>query len=120
MENTLIITNLNGCLKVKFAKESLFEDIWIEENVHHNHERKDLIKDNDYIDYKIWDDINSEKLFKKHCPNTLVISQKHPNIVFHGGCLGCVSQQNHGIYRCVECRYFKFNALDKKADLSIK
>ena len=33
----------------------------------------------------------------------------NPNIIFHGGCLGCISQRNHGIDRCKGCQYFRFN-----------
>ena len=31
------------------------------------------------------------------------------NVVFHGGCLGCISQRIHGIDRCKGCQYFKGN-----------
>lgn len=30
-------------------------------------------------------------------------------VVFHGGCLGCISQSLHSRVRCVTCRYFESN-----------
>jgi hypothetical protein len=48
-------------------------------------------------------------MFKKHLPCTIVFRGRHPNIIFHGGCLGCLSQRNHGIDRCMGCQYFKGN-----------
>jgi hypothetical protein len=38
-------------------------------------------------------------------------------LVFHGGCLGCDSQEVYGINRCDDCLYFRFN--QRKEDLSV-
>lgn len=98
-------TNLNG----SFIKADRFEQIWVSENVHHRYGASDSLKDNDYINYHIWEDQNSNEMCKKHLPNTMVFRGNNPNIIFHGGCLGCISQRNHGIDRCKGCQYFRFN-----------
>ena len=92
-----------------YLKATEFESIWISENVYDSYGCSKTLKDDDYIDYLMWVDMNSDKMFKKHLPDTLVIRGKNPNIIFHGGCLGCISQRNHGIDRCKGCQYFKAN-----------
>jgi hypothetical protein len=97
--------NIDG----SFIKADKFEQIWIEENVHSRYRASDSLRDSDYIDYHIWEDQNSSKIYKKHLPNAMVIRGSNPNIIFHGGCLGCISQRNHGIDRCKGCKYFRAN-----------
>lgn len=62
-----------------------------------------------YIDYHIWEDIYWESMYNDHAPDTKVFRGTNPNIIFHGGCLGCKSQRIHSINRCKGCRYFKAN-----------
>lgn len=97
--------NLNG----EFIKKDEFEKIWIAEYVYHEYGDNYSLGDSDYIDYHIWEDQNNDWLYKKYLPNTIVIRGKNPNIIFHGGCLGCISQRNHGIDRCKGCQYFRAN-----------
>jgi hypothetical protein len=106
--------DINGA----FIKEDEFERLWIDENVDWNYGGANYLTDEEYIDYYIWSDQNSNIMFKKHSPDTMVISGNNPNIIFHGGCLGCISQRNHGIERCKGCKYFRANW--SKYDLSIK
>lgn len=94
-------------------EESLrFEVIWLEKNKN----VKDVVRDlgnDDYINYHIWQDINCEEMYKKHLPHVTLVRGKNPNIIFHGGCLGCKSQRIHGIDRCRGCMYFKFDFRNK-------
>lgn len=92
-----------------FIQASYFESLWIDKRVNNNYGAIDILNDDEYIDYKLWEDINTESLFKKHLPNTMLFSGKNPNIIFHGGCLGCLSQRLHGLERCKGCRYFRAN-----------
>lgn len=92
-----------------FIKADNFEQIWVDKNVRSIYESIDFLTDSDYIDYHIWEDQNSSKMYKKHLPNTMVMRGNNPNIIFHGGCLGCISQRNHGIDRCKGCQYFRGN-----------
>lgn len=91
-------------------QESEFEQIWVKENKDEKYGEGKLLSDDQYIDYHIWEDMNSSRMYKKHLPNYLILIGKNPNIIFHGGCLGCLSQRKHGIERCKGCYYFKFNA----------
>ena len=50
----------------------------------------------------------------------MLIRGSSPNIIFHGGCLGCISQRNHGIDRCKGCQYFRFNHGHIKPNLHIE
>ena len=95
--------DING----SFIKVDKFEEIWVAENVNGKYGVRNSLRDNDYIDYHIWEDQNSSEMYKKHLPNTRVFRGSNPNIIFHGGCLGCISQRNHGIDRCKGCQYFK-------------
>ena len=52
--------NLDG----GFIKADKFEKIWIAENVYHRYETSDSLIDNDYIDYHIWKDLNSNEMYK--------------------------------------------------------
>ncbi len=99
-------------------KEKHFESIFISHNKYHNYGVAKQLPDDDYIEYKIWLEFNEERMMKKHFPNTLLIKGETPNIIFHGGCLGCKSQRIHGIDRCKGCQYFKGEW--KKPDLRIK
>lgn len=85
-----------------------FENIWIHEyKYHHLGVSKDL-SDDDYIDYHIWKDINWRHMYDKHMPNARVLRGDNPNLIFHGGCLGCLSQRKYGVDRCKGCSYFRF------------
>lgn len=101
-----------------FIKAEEFEGIWIAEEVNGIYAASDSLRDNDYIDYYIWKDQNSNEMYKKHLPNTTVFRGSNPNIIFHGGCLGCASQRNHGIDRCKGCKYFRLN--NSKPNLHIE
>lgn len=48
----------------------------------------------------------------------LRISISGEKVVFHGGCLGCKSQEKHGIRKCLGCQYMEADW--NKSDLSIK
>lgn len=65
------------------------------------------LEDDEYIRYKQWENTNNIGMYKKHLPDTILVCGTPDNIVFHGGCLGCRSQQIHGIERCKRCQYFK-------------
>lgn len=65
------------------------------------------LEDDEYIRYKQWENTNNIGMYKKHLPDTILVCGTPDNIVFHGGCLRCRSQQIHGIERCKGCRYFK-------------
>lgn len=93
----------------EFIMATEFEKIWIDKNKNDNYNAADSLNDDEYLDYKLWDDMNTEAMYKKHLPNTLLFRGKNPNIIFHGGCLGCMSQRLHGLERCKGCMYFRFN-----------
>jgi hypothetical protein len=90
-----------------FIKADEFERVWIDKNRNKNYYATDILNDDEYLDYKLWEDINIKALYKKYCPNTLLYIGKNPNIIFHGGCLGCLSQRLHGLERCKGCMYFR-------------
>ena len=100
----------------EFIKDYEFEQIWIAKNVNNEYNAADILNDDEYLDYKLWDDMNAEMLYKKHLPNTFLFRGKNPNIIFHGGCLGCLSQKLHGLERCKGCMYFRFG----KGSLNLK
>ena len=54
--------NIDG----SFVKADKFEQIWVTENVHNKYGASDSLRDSDYIDYHIWEDQNSSKMYKKH------------------------------------------------------
>lgn len=95
-----------------------YADIWYAYNVDGDYGAERVLSDEEYISYHIWEDINCAKMYKLYKPDTTVFRSANPNIIFHGGCLGCKSQQSHGIDRCKGCQYFKADW--KKPDLSIK
>lgn len=99
-------------------KKAKFERIWVGERVNNVYSATDSLSDDDYIEYKIWENRNSLGMYKKYLPNCTVIRGNNPNIIFHGGCLGCLSQRIHGIDRCKGCLYFRFNT--NKPELYIK
>lgn len=84
-----------------------FEKLWIEDRV--NYEALHGLSDAEYICYKIWEDEHKADMYKKHYPNDRVLIGKNPNLIFHGGCLGCLSQRLHGVNRCLGCMYFRFH-----------
>lgn len=85
----------------------IFEAVWLSENKGRAFGEGMKLKDDDYIDYIIWEDINWKDMSKKHMPTTFVMKGINPNLIFHGGCLGCLSQRKHGVNRCKGCTYFK-------------
>lgn len=93
----------------EFMKANRFESIWIAKNVNNEYSETDVLNDDDYLDYNLWEDMNVEAMFKKHLPKTRLFRGKNPNIVFHGRCLGCMSQRLHGFERCKGCQYFRGN-----------
>lgn len=95
-----------------------FEEIWIEENVHHKYGVQKKLSDEDYINYHIWEDINWSKMYQVHKSDTLVIRGENKRIIFHGGCLPCNHQIKYGINKCSGCMYFKADW--RKPDLSKK
>jgi hypothetical protein len=92
---------------IEFIKSADFELIWVAKNVNDDYNAADCLNDDEYLDYKLWEDINTETMYKKRLPNTHLFRGKNPNIIFHGGCLGCMSQRLHGLERCKGCRYFR-------------
>lgn len=102
----------------EFTKADEFEKIWIDKNTNNNYHATDILNDDEYLDYKLWDDMNAEAMHKKHRKNTFLYCGKNPNIIFHGGCLGCLSQRLHGLERCKGCMYFRFNS--SKPNLQIE
>lgn len=103
----------------EFIKADEFEQIWIYMNRDNNYRAIDILNDNEYLDYYIWQDMNTESMYKKHRPNSRIFRGKNPNIIFHAGCLGCLSQRLHGIERCKGCIYFRFIS-EKKPNLHIE
>lgn len=93
----------------EFIKSADFERIWIAKNVNDEYSAPQVLNADEYLDYKLWEDMNIETMYKKHLPNTRLFRGKNPNIIFHGGCLGCVSQRLHGFERCKGCQYFRYS-----------
>lgn len=93
-----------------FTKAEEFERIWVAKNVNYEYGASYYLTDNEYIDYHIWQYQNSDKMYEKHLPNTMVMRGDNPNIIFHGHCLGCISQRNYGIDRCKGCQHFRANS----------
>lgn len=58
---------------------------------------------------------------QKEKDNDKVYAKNHidekKKIIFHGGCLGCVTPLHYGLGNCLECMYFEPNW--NKRDLSI-
>jgi hypothetical protein len=113
MENTF---TANG----EFANANKFELIWVREKVNGEYDAPSILSDDEYLDYTLWRKFNDDTLYKKHLPNTLVISGRNPNIIFHGGCLGCLSQRLNGFERCKGCSYFRYTPRNTKPNLHIK
>lgn len=97
---------------MEFAKteEEGFELIWKAQNVSGDYHAKECLDDDQYIYYKIYEDAHWKELYKKYLPNVMIFRGDNPNIIFHGGCLGCKSQRLHGIDRCKGCTYFRHSA----------
>jgi hypothetical protein len=85
-----------------------FEAIWVAENCKRDYGVAKRLSDNEYIKYHIWERDNWKAMHAKHLPDHKVMRGVNPNIIFHGGCLSCVSQEKHGVDRCKGCLYFKF------------
>ena len=92
-----------------FLFEEKFEEIWFSENVTNDWNVTHQLNDDEYLDYKIWCEMNRHALYKRHLPNAFLFSGDTFNVVFHGGCLGCTSQQLNGFERCMGCKYFRSN-----------
>lgn len=98
--------------KEEKALDEAFEKIWVEEYVNMKNDADKELGDDEYIEYKKWSQKNCKRNYEKHIPGTFLIQGNPPNTIFHGGCLGCISQRNYGIERCKGCRYFRWN-MDK-------
>ena len=98
-----------------------FENVWVQANVNAKHkpDRKEALTDDEYIAYHQWLKENNAAMYKKYKPNTKIHIGENPNIIFHGGCLGCLSQRLHGIERCKGCIYFRFSSGRVKQNLFI-
>ena len=76
------------------------------------------LSQDDYITYKKWTYHNADYLNKKFRSNVMIIGPKidakeedeHIDLIFHGGCLDCKSQEVKGIERCKGCSYFQSNS----------
>lgn len=90
-----------------FIKAEDFELLWIATHVNYQYNATNCLDDDDYIDYNLWEDMNVESLYKKHFPKGILFRGKNPNIIFHAGCLGCLSQRLNGFDRCKGCQYFR-------------
>lgn len=88
-------------------KEKFFESVFISDRVDRDYTVRKTLSDEDYIGYHIWLYINIHEMYRKHKPNARLRVGVNPNIIFHGGCLGCLSQRKHGINRCTGCQYFR-------------
>lgn len=96
-----------------------FLQLWKDREVHDNLDALGVLNDNDYIMYKMWEQIHQHDLFKEFLPNTTLFSGsagRTDQLIFHGGCQSCNSQDIHGVNRCKGCLYFRWNW--NKADLS--
>lgn len=91
-------------------QEVAFEQVFIAEEVKGHYGASKSLSDDDRINYMIWLDANHDAMYAKHLPEVRVFRGNNPNIIFHGGCLGCLSQRSHGIDRCKGCMYFKFKS----------
>lgn len=87
----------------------VFETIWVADHVRDNYDAPKALSDDDYIKYHQWERSHCEFMYRKYLPKAIVIRGENPNIIFHGGCIGCTMQQLHGINVCKGCEYFKFN-----------
>ena len=90
-----------------------YEALWVKKNVDEDYSALKNLTDNQYIEYYKFDEENYESLMAKYKPNTRYIRGKNPNIIFHGGCLGCASQRLRGINRCKGCVFFRFDCSKK-------
>lgn len=92
----------------EFIKAEEFEAIWVYKWVKRNYnDHPNHLNDDEYLDYKIWEDLNDDIMRKKYIPNHYFVRGENPNIIFHGGCLGCLSQRLYGFDRCKGCKYFR-------------
>lgn len=91
-----------------FVKETEFERVWVAYNVHNSHDVVKSLDDQDFLDYSIWKDQHANEMYKKHSPKSIVFRGRNPNIIFHGACLGCLSQRLNGLDRCKGCLFFRF------------
>jgi len=89
------------------SEHLLFESVWETVNNRNYYGGSKHLHDNTYIMYKIWEKFNDERMEAKHYPNRRTIRGECDGIIFHGGCLGCASQELLGVDRCKGCTYFK-------------
>jgi hypothetical protein len=115
-DELLFMAGTRDYMKDAETEEEGFEMIWQAEHGSDSFATQ-CLDDDQYIYYKIYDDANWKELYRKYKPNAYVIRGDNPNIIFHGGCLGCKSQRLHGIDRCKGCTYFRCRGGD---DLHIK
>jgi len=102
--NKISLENLSLELSGKFMY------VWNKENVERDYQRspKNILNDNEYILYSYWRQLNDEWLYDFH--NMTVCSGsmgRRDKLIFHGGCLGCSSQETNSIDRCKGCQYFR-------------
>ncbi len=116
----ITLTKLKESFEIK-SVDSKFEQIWIRCNVKEDYDADNELSDYEYIMYSVWTQFNDERLYEKYLPKTNVWSgsmNRTDKIIFHGGCLNCISQSIHNINRCADCKYFRANW--SKKDLTIK
>lgn len=90
------------------ASEETYEELWLDDNLsNHSPKYRSSVSDDLYIGYVRWENDNAERMNKKHRPNTTVIRGTHPNLIFHGGCIGCVTQLKQSVDQCKRCFYFR-------------
>ncbi len=90
------------------ANEETFEELWMDDNMSNcSPKSRRSVSDDLYIEYVKWELNNYERMNKKHRPNTTVIRGTHPNLIFHGGCIGCATQLKQSVEVCKRCSYFR-------------
>ena len=96
-------------------------EIWRSVNVDKDRHTLKKLSDAEYVVYSAWRQLNNRQLYNKYLPNIRLVDGSEnvkDNIIFHGGCKGCLSQQTNDIERCYDCMYFRANW--NKPDLTIK
>ena len=113
--NKITLDNLSLELAGKFMY------VWIKENVERDYERrpKSILNDNEYILYSCWRQVNDEWLYRHYTMRVVSGSMgRSDKLIFHGGCIGCISQEINNIDRCKGCQYFRANW--NKKDLCLR
>jgi hypothetical protein len=94
------------------ANEETFEELWMGDNLSKcSPKSRCSVSDDLYIEYVKWELDNYERMNKKHRPNILGIRGTHPNLIFHGACIGCVTQLKQSVEVCKRCTYFRNNPM---------